>query len=163
MNPLFRIDFSISDSLKIVRKSVLIYETIIPGYRELYKYYLMLQRGLSVHGDFFRISVKDTAQLYEYWCFIKLFTLLKQKYQLVSPDIIKIDNSGITVTLVKGKQSKACFINPKTGEQITLVYNPGETKTQTVNQKPDNVLELEKKGADCQPKRPPVPYSAATL
>ena len=30
MNPLFRIDFSISDSLKIVRKSVLIYETIIP-------------------------------------------------------------------------------------------------------------------------------------
>lgn len=35
MNPLFRIDFSISDSLKIVRKSVLIYETIIViiGYR----------------------------------------------------------------------------------------------------------------------------------
>ena len=31
MNPLFRIDFSISDSLKIVRKSVLIYETIIVG------------------------------------------------------------------------------------------------------------------------------------
>ena len=31
MNPLFRIDFSISDSLKIVRKSVLIYETIIGG------------------------------------------------------------------------------------------------------------------------------------
>ena len=31
MNPLFRIDFSISDSLKIVRKSVLIYETIISG------------------------------------------------------------------------------------------------------------------------------------
>ena len=31
MNPLFRIDFSISDSLKIVRKSVLIYETIIEG------------------------------------------------------------------------------------------------------------------------------------
>ena len=37
MNPLFRIDFSISDSLKIVRKSVLIYETIIQhhqGYRQ---------------------------------------------------------------------------------------------------------------------------------
>ena len=33
MNPLFRIDFSISDSLKIVRKSVLIYETIILSQR----------------------------------------------------------------------------------------------------------------------------------
>lgn len=119
-----------------------------PGYRELYKYYLMMQRSLSVHGDFFRISIKDTAQLYEYWCFMKLFTLLKQQYQLVSPDIIKIDNSGITVSLVKGKRSKARFINPKTGEQIILVYNPGETKTQTVNQKPDNVLELEKKGTE---------------
>ena len=32
MNPLFRIDFSISDSLKIVRKSVLIYETIIQSF-----------------------------------------------------------------------------------------------------------------------------------
>ena len=34
MNPLFRIDFSISDSLKIVRKSVLIYETIIKANAE---------------------------------------------------------------------------------------------------------------------------------
>ena len=29
-----------------------------------------------------------------------------------------------------------------------MIYNPGETKTQTVNQKPDNVLELEKKGTE---------------
>ena len=34
MNPLFRIDFSISDSLKIVRKSVLIYETIIADHSD---------------------------------------------------------------------------------------------------------------------------------
>ena len=31
MNPLFHTGFSISDSLKSVRKSVLIYETIIDG------------------------------------------------------------------------------------------------------------------------------------
>lgn len=31
MNPLFHTEFSISDSLKNVRKSVLIYETIIDG------------------------------------------------------------------------------------------------------------------------------------
>lgn len=77
--------------------------------------------------------------------FYQTIYFVKNQYQLVSPDIIKIDNSGITVTLVKGKRSKARFINPKTGELITLIYNPGETKTQTVNQKPDNVLELEKR------------------
>ena len=122
--------------------------SMAPGYRELYKYYLMMHRGLAVNGDVFRISVKDTAQLYEYWCFIKLFSILKQEYKLISPDVIKVDNSGITVSLVKGRKSEVRFINPKTGEQIRLVYNPAESKTQTVNQKPDNVLELEKLGTE---------------
>ena len=75
--------------------------SMAPGYRELYKYYLMMHRGLAVNGDIFRISVKDTAQLYEYWCFIKLFSILKKEYKLISPDVIKVDNSGITVSLVK--------------------------------------------------------------
>ena len=44
MNPLFRIDFSISDSLKIVRKSVLIYETII-----VFKYESDLETLLLKH------------------------------------------------------------------------------------------------------------------
>ena len=122
--------------------------SMAPGYRELYKYYLMMHRGLAVNGDIFRISVKDTAQLYEYWCFIKLFSILKKEYKLISPDVIKVDNSGITVSLVKGCKSEVRFINPKTGEQIRLVYNPAESKTQTVNQKPDNVLELEKLGTE---------------
>lgn len=122
--------------------------SMAPGYRELYKYYLMMHRGLAVNGDIFRISVKDTAQIYEYWCFIKLFSILKKEYKLISPDVIKVDNSGITVSLVKGRKSEVLFINPKTGEQIRLVYNPAESKTQTVNQKPDNVLELEKLGTE---------------
>ena len=37
MNPFFVTDFSISDSLKTVRKSVLIYETIIQGITEQLK------------------------------------------------------------------------------------------------------------------------------
>ena len=38
MNPFFRTDFSISDSLKTVRKSVLIYETIIEEAFRIMKY-----------------------------------------------------------------------------------------------------------------------------
>lgn len=129
-----------------VNQSMSLVFDMAPGYQELYKYYLMIQRGLAVHGDVFKVSVKDTAQLYEYWCFIKLFSILKKKYSLISPDIIRVDHRGITVQLVKGKKSKVIFCNPKTGEQITLIYNPDESQTQTVNQRPDNVLELEKKG-----------------
>ena len=40
MNPLFHTEFSISDSLKNVRKSVLIYETIISN---RFKEFFMLQ------------------------------------------------------------------------------------------------------------------------
>lgn len=135
------------DDYKATQSMSLVFE-MAPGYRELYKYYLMMQRGLSVHGDVFRMSLKDTAQLYEYWCFIKLVTLMKRNYRLVSSDVIKIDNTGVTISLVKGKKSEIKFVNPRTGELITLAYNPGEQNTQTVNQKPDNVLTLEKTGSD---------------
>ncbi|MBR4289337.1 MAG: restriction endonuclease-like protein [Oscillospiraceae bacterium] len=135
------------DDYKATQSMSLVFE-MAPGYRELYKYYLMMQRGLTVHGDVFRMSLKDTAQLYEYWCFIKLVTLLKRNYHLASSDVIKVDTTGVTISLVKGKKSEVKFINPRTGEIITLAYNPGEQNTQTVNQKPDNVLTLEKKGTD---------------
>ncbi len=137
------------DDYKATQSMSLVFE-MAPGYRELYKYYLMMQRGLSVHGDVFRMSMKDTAQLYEYWCFIKLVSLMKKSYKLASSDVIKIDNTGVTISLVKGKKSEVKFINPRTGEKITLAYNPGEQTTQTVNQKPDNVLTLDKRGTDIE-------------
>ena len=128
-------------------KSMSLVFGMAPGYRELYKYYLMLQNGISVGGDVFHMSVRDTAQLYEYWCFIKLYDILRSHYTLKSPDIIKVDRKGVTIDLVKGKPSKVTFLNTKTGERIYLAYNPSEIATQTISQRPDNVLELEKKGS----------------
>ena len=129
------------------RKSMSLVFGMAPGYRELYKYYLMLLNGITVGGEIFNMSVRDTAELYEYWCFIKLYDILRSRYTLCSPDIIKVDRKGITIDLVKGRSSKVTFLNTQTGERIYLSYNPSETVTQTVNQRPDNVLELEKKGS----------------
>ena len=127
-------------------KSMSLVFEMAPGYRELYKYYLMLLNGISVSGDIFKMSERETATLYEYWCFIKLYEILRSKYELKSPDIIKVNRSGITVDIVKGANSRVVFRNPATGEKIELSYNPKEVNTQTVAQKPDNVLSLEKKG-----------------
>ena len=133
---------------KSTQSMSLVFE-MAPGYRELYKYHLMLKRGLSINGDVFKISMKDTAQLYEYWCFIKLVSILKkQDYRLFTDDVIKVDRSGVTVTLVKGQASEVQFVNPRTKEKITLTYNPTARKMPTVSQKPDNVLTLEKAGAE---------------
>lgn len=128
-------------------KSMSLVFGMAPGYRELYKYYLMLQNGIAVGGDIFHMSVRDTAQLYEYWCFIKLYDILRSRYTLKSPDIIKVDRKGVTVDLVKGKDSNVVFLNHKNGELIKLTYNQSESETQTVSQRPDNILELEKKGS----------------
>lgn len=119
-----------------------------PGYRELYRCYLLLQHGLSVSGNLFDVSVKDIAVLYEYWCFIKLNSIMKKKYQLISQDIIKTSGSGLSVTLKKGSTSKVKYINPSTGERIILSYNPTEQNLPTVPQIPDNVLRVEKHGAN---------------
>lgn len=118
-----------------------------PGYRELYRCYLLLQHGLSVTGSVFQISVKDLAVLYEYWCFIKLNSLMKQRYQLLSQDIIKVAGNGLCVSLIKGQRSRVRYRNPENGELITLTYNPREDSGATVPQRPDCVLCLKKKGA----------------
>lgn len=98
--------------------------SMAPGYRDLYKYYLMLLRGLSITGDVFNISVKDLALLYEYWCFIKLNSMMKDRYELISQDIVKVQGNGLFVSLVKGSSSKVKYRNSENGEVITLSYNP---------------------------------------
>ncbi len=127
--------------------SVSLVFTMAPGYKELFKYYLMMQRGLSLDGDLFHISVKDLALLYEYWCFIKLNSIMKNRYRLIKQDIIKTDGRGLFVSLRKGAASKVTYENPHTGELIELSYNPKSQRLPTVAQRPDNVLSLQKHGS----------------
>jgi uncharacterized protein len=121
--------------------------SMAPGYRDLYKYYLMLLRGLAISGDVFNISIKDLALLYEYWCFIKLNSLMKKKYKLISQDVVRVQGNGLYISLVKGRGSKVRYKN-LVGDTITLSYNPTLGEIPTVAQKPDNVLSLVKKSAD---------------
>ncbi|OAS13357.1 restriction endonuclease-like protein [Paenibacillus oryzisoli] len=119
------------------------------GYREVYRYYLMLLKGLSIQNDLFRLSMKDLAQLYEYWCFLKIHHLLSNKYELMKQDIIKLNRSGLFVTLDKSQQAKMVYRNPVNGEIFTLFYNalPKGDKSPTLSQRPDNVLTLKKNDA----------------
>ncbi|RXZ77499.1 DUF2357 domain-containing protein [Paenibacillaceae bacterium] len=129
--------------------SVTLVLQMAPGYRDVYRCYLMLMKGLSIQSDLFRLSMKDVAQLYEYWCFLKLNELLGRKYKLVKQDIIQVNRSGIFVTLDRSRSAKMVYENPVNGEQFILYYNslPESEKTPTLNQRPDNVLTLKKKDA----------------
>lgn len=125
--------------------SVSLVFSMASGYREVYKYYLMLQKGLNINSNIFAISMKDLPLLYEYWCFIKINSLLKRKYKLISSDFIKINNDGIVVSLRKGKASTLVYENPKTKEKFRVLYNTN-TLSGTINQKPDNILSVDKEG-----------------
>lgn len=117
--------------------------TMGSGYREIYKYYLMLQRKLSIKSDLLTLSMKDLPLLYEYWCFIKINSLLSKKYKLISSDFIKLKTDGIYTVLKKGVQSSVTYLNEKTDEKFTVYYNK-KSESRTVNQKPDNILSLSK-------------------
>lgn len=121
-----------------------------PGYRELFRCYLLMQHGLSVSSSLFDLSVKDLARLYEYWCFIKLNSILKKKYQLKRQDIIKSTSNGLSVELKQGMQSRVRYTDPKTNEGIELYYNPKKKDLPTGPQKPDNILAIKKYGSNTE-------------
>ena len=123
--------------------SVSLVMQMAPGYREVYKSYLMLLKGLAIQDDLFQLSMKDLATLYEYWCFLKIHHLLSQKYEMEKQDIIKLDYSGIFVKLKKSKASTVTYRNPKNGEIFELNYNQ-TLLGPTLTQKPDTVLTLKK-------------------
>jgi len=118
-----------------------------PGYRDAYKIYLMLMKGLTLQGDLFKISLKDVAQLYEYWCFLKMNALLKKKYQLITQDAVKVNHTGIFVTLDRSRTARMEYKNPDTGEMFELYYNNATTPAKdfpTIPQRPDNVFTIRK-------------------
>ncbi len=122
-----------------------------PGYREVYKYYLMLVKGLSLQSDIFRISIKDLSLLYEYWCFLKLHSILRDRYRLENHNLVKVNNTGLTVRLDKSKRAGIHYTNPQNQEKIVLSYNNLlNTNMPTTNQKPDNMLTLEKENGNVE-------------
>jgi len=123
-----------------------------PGYREMYRYYLLLLKGLSIQSDLLRLSMKDIAEIYEYWCFLKLNELLSRKYPLIKQNLIRLNHSGLFVTLGRGQQSRMEYLNPRNNETFVLYYNslPSKEVTPTLPQRPDNVLSLMKVDAGQQ-------------
>jgi predicted component of viral defense system (DUF524 family) len=129
------------------------------GYREIYKYYLMLQKGLSINSNIFSLSMKELSLLYEYWCFIKINSLLRKRYKLISSDFITVNRQGIFVSLKKGVTSTLVYENPKTKETFKVCYNSFKSSkasnigsrtegSRTITQKPDNLLAIDKLGGD---------------
>lgn len=119
-----------------------------PGYREAFQIFLIVSKGLSLQSSIYQMSVKDVATLYEYWTYLKLGQILRNKYKMTTQNIVKVNRNGLFVTLDSKKSAMQRFIHPHTKEQFELVYQLKEKNLPTTLQQPDTVLKIEKKGRD---------------
>jgi uncharacterized protein len=120
-----------------------------PGYRDAFQNYLIVSRGLILNGNFYQMSVKDVANLYEYWTFLKLGQILANKYIPITSNIIQVNRDGLFVNLSMSKSASRTFKHPITNEKIILHFQKKTARSlPTVSQKPDTVLSIEKKGKD---------------
>lgn len=113
-----------------------------PTYSRVDKMARLLNGGLSFAGDIVPIGVKDTAVLYEYWCFLKIIDLLRGRFDLEEQSIVKTNRFKTTVTLAKGKLAAMRFVHTPTKKNLYVVYNRLFNRLPTIAQKPDNVIQL---------------------
>jgi predicted component of viral defense system (DUF524 family) len=108
-----------------------------PGYRDAFQIFLTVSKGLALQGKLYQMSVKDVAELYEVWTFLKPGQLLRKKYEQISQDVVKVNRDGLFVSLDTNASAKRVFQHPITHEQIVLTYqktekNPTTTQSQIV-------------------------------
>lgn len=120
-------------------KSMTLVFKMASGYKEVYFYYTLLQKGLDIYEGLYNITPKKLWNLYEIWCYIKLHSILKELgYNTYTSSIIQTTSNGITLSLMQNKQAKGIYEN-KDGKKIELWYNKSYSNP-TTNQRPDTVL-----------------------
>lgn len=124
-----------------IRPSSLVFDRQ-PHYRAIERIARILNGGLSLGGAPLQIGAKNIAQLYEYWCFLRLVQLLREQLDLEQQSIIQTRHRKIVVVLKKGVTSKIDFREPKSGKRLSLVYNRQFEKLPTIGQQPDNIIQL---------------------
>lgn len=114
------------------------------GYREAYRAILVLQLGLRLEGNALNLSLKNIAELYEYWCYLAIVKLLANSCNEILPldELIEIQHSGLKVRLQQGQETRTRF---RLGEtRIDLLYNPHLRQNALLTHKPDILLEVRK-------------------
>lgn len=119
-----------------------------PGYREAYRACLVLSLGLRLEGGPVRLSLKDLALLYEYWCYLALLRIVSEETGHPVPvrDLFRVTERGLHVGLRKGNETAISFGAPG-DRRVTVRYNPrfaGDAVL--VPQRPDVVVTIEGPG-----------------
>lgn len=116
--------------------------SIHPAYSAFVQTARLLNSGLSLQGGPLQIGLKDIAQLYEYWCFLRLVRLFRESFQLEQQSIVQLRHLRLGVALAKGREASLTFRDANSGRKLCLMYNPTFTGLPTVPQRPDAVIQF---------------------
>ena len=121
-------------------KSMSLIFQMAPGYKEMYKKYIMLNKGLDLGDDLFKITPKKLYSLYEMWCYIKIHKILCDLgYEVEEYGILQYKDNGMYLSLLQDSQSKMVYKSNK--NKLELWYNKSYSLP-TTDQRPDTVLHI---------------------
>lgn len=122
------------------------------GYAQVYKYWLLLQKGIELFEGANAIGVRPIWELYELWCFLKMRQMVAGILGLHfdNPDEIKEEPMPMIKPFEDNNQEHTVTYTCKDGSHARLHYQhtysrrTGEVHTATTENRPDIVLTIVK-------------------
>lgn len=122
------------------------------GYAQVYKYWLLLQKGIELFEGANAIGVRPIWELYELWCFLKMRQMVADILGLHfdNPEEISENPMPMLKPFEDNNQEHTVFYNCKDGSHARLHYQhtysrrTGEVHTATTENRPDIVLTIVK-------------------
>lgn len=122
------------------------------GYAQVYKYWLLLQKGIELFEGSNAIGVRPIWELYELWCFLKIRQMVAGILGLHfdNPEEITEDPMPMIKPFEDNNQEHKVFYTCKDGSRARLHYQhtynrgSGAVHTATTENRPDIVLTIVK-------------------
>lgn len=116
-----------------------------PGYREAGQALWRIKSATTLHGDALNLPLRTLSDLYEIWCFVAVVRLVADLtgHPVEMENVIEVSDQGSRFTVRKGQRSRVTFALHD--GRIDVLYNP-TYKTATGPQKPDIVIEVNRRG-----------------
>lgn len=125
------------------------------GYAQVYRYWLMLQSGITLLEGATAIGTRQIWEIYELWCFLKIRQLvaeildIKMENKEQYDKYVNEDKTIVFDPFAEGSiDHKIKFTNPTNNDIIELLYQhtynrfSGEVHTATTDNRPDIVLNI---------------------
>lgn len=122
------------------------------GYSQVYRYWIMLQKGIELYDGSTQIGVRPIWELYELWCFLKMRQMVAKILGLHFGNIEEISEKPMPMIepFTENKQEHTVFYYRENDDVVRLHYqhtynrSSGEVHTATTDNRPDIVLTIHK-------------------